>query len=274
MIEKEEIVISFVFLIFSFMWGASFGSFGNTLIYRIPRGISILAPSSFCPKCKSPILWYEKIPILSFIILRGKCSRCGARIPYIYFFSELLSAILGVFAFYISTSYISNSSLFLFFPNFFFLWSFLFSAISDIIYLAIPTVLILVSFISAVSARIIDMSDIKFWLLDSFLGVILGAGTFFIVRLIYGLLRKKEGLGEGDVLFMIPVGVYFGFWGTLFCIIISSFFGGLFGLILSIIKRKRDPIPFIPFMFLGVLLNLLLKLKYPDIFERFFQFHF
>lgn len=150
----------------------------------------------------------------------------------------------------------------------------MFSAISDIIYLAVPTVLILVSFISAVSARIVDISDIKFSLLDSFLGVALGAGTFFIVRVIYNLLRKKEGLGEGDVLFMIPVGVYFGFWGTLLCIIISSFFGGLFGLILSVIKRKKEPIPFIPFIFIGVLLNLLLKLKYPDIFERFFQFHF
>jgi leader peptidase (prepilin peptidase)/N-methyltransferase len=258
-----------VFGLFSFIWGASFGSFGNTLIYRIPRGISILAPSSFCPKCKNPLLWYEKIPILSFIILKGKCSKCKSSIPYSYFFGEFISSIVGVFAFYISTS-----SLFLFFPNFFFLWSFLFSAISDIIYLAVPTVLILVSFISAVSARIVDISDIKFSLLDSFLGVALGAGTFFIVRVIYNLLRKKEGLGEGDVLFMIPVGVYFGFWGTLLCIIISSFFGGLFGLILSVIKRKKEPIPFIPFIFIGVLLNLLLKLKYPDIFERFFQFHF
>lgn len=261
--------MSILISLFSFVWGASFGSFGNTLIYRIPKGISILAPSSFCPKCKATLLWYEKIPILSFIILRGKCSKCNSSIPYSYFFGELISAILGVFALHIS----SSSSFFLFFPNFFFLWTFLFSSISDIIYLSVPTVLIFVSFISSVFIRIFDSPDIKLSLLDSFLGVVLGAGTFFIVRIIYSLVRKKEGLGEGDVLFMIPVGVYFGFWGTLLCIIISSFFGGIVGLILNVITRKKEPIPFIPFIFFGVLFNLVLKLIYPDIFERFFQFH-
>ena len=81
-------------LIFIALLGASFGSFANVLIYRIPLGISIIKPNSFCPNCKSKIKFYHNIPIISWILLKQKCANCGTKITFSYPLVEILSTIL------------------------------------------------------------------------------------------------------------------------------------------------------------------------------------
>lgn len=240
----------FFYYIFSFLWGIIWGSFGGALIYRAKEGISILSPSSFCPKCRTPIRWFHKVPVLSYILLGGRCAYCGEKISPMYFILEVLSGLLGVF------SMIFSSSPTEFLINFFFFWGLLTGAVSDIFYMTVPIYAILFSFFSSIFSVFILHSDF----LSSFGGLVFGAGTLLLIKVIYRVLRKKEGLGEGDILFMIPVGLFLGFWGTIFVFIISSFLGGLLSFVLSLLglKKKDEPIPFIPFIFIGVITTFLI----------------
>jgi leader peptidase (prepilin peptidase)/N-methyltransferase len=263
--------------LFAFVWGVIWGSFGSAIIYRVPRGISLLSPRrSFCPSCKKSLLWWHKIPVLSFLILRGKCAFCGNRIPIFYLLVELGSGILSALAWGISfegginlftdTYTLSKNSLgisevLIFFFLFLFFWGLFLSTVSDILYLLIPTILFYISLVSAVVIRFLLGG---FW--DSVLGIFAGAGVLYIVKLSYRIVRKKEGIGEGDILIMIPVGILFGFYGTLLILIFSTFMGGIFAFILALQGKGREhQIPFIPFIFAGIIIYLVISLLFPDI---------
>ncbi len=240
----------FIFYIFSFLWGAVWGSFGGTIIYRSKEGISILSPSSFCPKCKNPIAWKHKIPILSYIALRGRCVYCGGKISPIYFILEFLSGVLAVSCVFFSGSFIE------FLVNFLFFWGLLTGAISDIFYMAVPLPAILFSTFASFASIFFPNRNI----LDVFGGIIFAAGTLFAIKFLYKIVRKKEGLGEGDIISMIPVGAFLGFFGSIYVFIISSFLGGLVAFVLSLLglKGKDDPLPFVPFIFVGTLMTFLI----------------
>ncbi|MDY4426858.1 MAG: prepilin peptidase, partial [Helicobacter sp.] len=87
-------------IVFTFVLGAIFGSFANVLIFRIPQNMSIVLPFSFCPKCKKNLYFADKIPIVSYLILGGKCRYCNEKIPKWYLLSEVLGGVFGVFSFY------------------------------------------------------------------------------------------------------------------------------------------------------------------------------
>lgn len=259
--------VSFVpfFATVVFLFGLSIGSFLNVCIWRIPRGESIIFISSHCPDCNRKILWYDNLPLLSWIMLSGKCRWCGEKISYRYVVIELLTALLFEidylrivdtgFPLPMLLSYFTATSLFIV------------SSYTDIKYKIIPNkvtyFVIVFSFAMAfIFPGYTGKSDRFSGLLNSFLGFIAGGGVFALFSITGSKIFKKEVLGFGDVKFVAAVGACFGLvpaaW--FFTIFIGSFFGLIYGLIMISIGKKHfsSDIQFGPFLaFAGYLWILL-----------------
>ncbi len=236
-------MIDFFFIIFAFIFGAVIGSFLNVVIYRLPRNKSLVSPPSHCPKCGHQIRWYENIPIISYLFLMGKCSKCKTKISARYPFVEFLTGTASVFSFLkygISADYF-----------FVFLFLSLMIALSfiDIDLQIIPDEINLIGFVSGI---IYAYFRDDFSVLDALIGAGVGAGFLFLVGYLYFKFRKIEGLGFGDVKLMAFVGSYTGWFGALFTIFAGSLFGAVIGIAYSIIKKEENKgtfqIPFGPFL--------------------------
>lgn len=244
--------------VLSFVWGACWGSFGSTLIYRSVHKISIFSPVfSFCTSCGVRIRWFQNIPIISYLVLRGRCSNCGEKISLMYLISELLSGTLGVFC------ALFSDSVYDFLSFFFFMWGLLIAAVSDAMFLSIPTLSVVFSFVGAL-AKMFVYGEIT----NGLLGAGFGAGVMLASKVLYRLVKKREGLGEGDVLIMIPSGIYLGLFGTTITLLISSFLGGVLGILLVMVTKRRE-IPFVPFIFVSVIITIVLEKTFSDFFSSF-----
>jgi len=212
------------------LFGLAWGSFLNVVIYRLPRGRSIISPPSSCPHCGTRIRWYDNIPLLSFLLLKGKCRACQKPISVIYPLVEALTAGL----------------LLILYLNYAFSIHFFFSSI-------FTSGLIVLGFIDFEHQILPDHLTIPLFLLAliyGFLrsdlslkqvlgGAILGSGFLFIVYAGYFLIRKKEGLGTGDIMLMSGIGAFLGIKGTILTLILATFAGALVGLFL-LLNQKKD----------------------------------
>jgi len=252
-----------MFLFFVFIIGLIFGSFANVLIYRIPKKISIIFPNSFCPYCFSPIKWYDNIPLLSYILLSGKCRTCGKKISLQYPIVELLSGILAVFT-YIKFGF---NTMWLFFNLFFIL---LVISVIDIQTTEIPDVLSFYLIISGVILSVFNpllgkevlIGDIIFVrIANSLIGSISGFIIFFLIELFGNKIFKKPVLGGGDIKLLSGIGAYLGVQSLFKIVFFSSVAGTLYVLILSVIKKKKffgEYIQFAPFISIGCLIYVFL----------------
>ncbi len=232
-----------VYIIVFFIFGTIIGSFLNVVIYRLPREKSVISPPSSCPECGKKIRWYENIPIISYILLRGKCSNCGTRISLRYPFVELLT---GVFS---SLTYVKwGLSLDTFFC-FIFLSLIIAVIFIDIDFKIIPDEINLFGFISGV---IYSFFRADFSILDSLIGAFVGAGFLFLIAYFYLKVKKIEGLGFGDVKLLAFVGTYLGWFGSLFTIFFGSLLGAIVGIGYSLFSKGKYEgkleIPFGPFL--------------------------
>jgi len=233
-----------------FLLGLVIGSFLNVCIYRIPEGISIITPRSFCPNCRHQLSWLDNIPLLSYILLKGRCRYCGERISPQYPVVELVTGIL----------------FFGFFRKFGF-------SLDFIIFTSIASLLLISAFIDLRYMLLPDVTLIPCIVLSAVYGIIYGfpynfitagifAFMFYLLRVIF-----KGGLGIGDVELVVIFSLMLGFYGTLLVIIISSLTGTIYGLYL--IKRGRagmkTKIPFGPFLIGSFLLVSLINIpiSYP-----------
>ena len=227
-----------------FIFGTIIGSFLNVLIYRLPRGRSIVKPAfSFCPECGKNIKWYDNIPVISYLILKGKCRNCGAKISLRYFVVELITGIASVLSYMktgLSVEYI-----------FIFIFLSLMIAITfiDIDFKIIPDELNLSGFLTGI---VYTFFREDFTLLDGLLGAVTGAGFLWAIAYLYMRFRGIEGLGMGDVKMMAFVGMYVGWFGALFTIFVGSFLGALVGGLSAYLLKAEDKgrfeIPFGPFL--------------------------
>lgn len=228
--------------LFATIFGLLVGSFLNALIYRLPRGINIAFPRSSCTECKKVITWYENIPVLSYVFLRGKCSGCGTKISWLYPFVEIITAL---FAFSIAPSNIAPDSLFNFFFYFSIFCAFLVHFIVDLKHQVLPdSINLYLGLLFLIVSLFIH--PWTHWLI----GGALGLGFPLLVSWIFYLLKGQIGLGGGDIKLYGALGIYLGAVGVMQTIFLSCFLGALVGVVLIATKmiKREHPIPFGPFI--------------------------
>lgn len=247
-------------LLFATVLGLLFGSFLNVCIYRIPREKSIVWPPSSCPNCGARINWYDNIPVLSFLALRGKCRNCKSPISIQYPIVELLTGALTLL----------------------FVWRYGLNVWTFVVLAAVYALIIL----SVIDLDIMIIPDrfslgmivlgLAFaWCNPNFSGAwwqkelasLLGAGVglfgVLAIALLGTWLFKKEAMGGGDVKLMGGIGALIGWEGVITTIVFASFLGLVYAVFLMIFKGKKggDAIPFGPFLSLGALINLFYLVK-------------
>ena len=249
---------------FSFWLGACIASFLNVVIWRAPRGESIVSPPSHCPKCNAPIRWWQNIPILSWLALRGRCAACKAPISPRYICVELLGGLLFLAVFLKYNPLAVNESLFAVMCMSLaamWIWTALMIAGSfiDFDHQLLPdftTVggMVLGVVVNGVSSLLNRSASGMLW---SLAGLAFGFGLLWLVRWIGSKAFRREAMGMGDVFLMGAVGALFGPVAVLVTLILSSVFGSIVGVGMILLSKaklgKFVAIPYGPYICLGCL---------------------
>jgi len=229
------------------IFGAIVGSFLNVVILRLPEeDQSIVYPASHCPQCSAPLHWYENIPIVSFLFLRGKCGHCRMPISVQYPLVELAMALLA--AAIIATFHLTIAAA----GYFLFSAALLVIIVIDIHHQIIPDVISLPGIILGVLFSFV--SPTVTWQ-SSLIGLLVGGGVLYAVAFLYFMLRKVDGMGGGDIKLLAMIGAWLGWQSLPFVIFASSLSGSIVGLIAMLYQKKggRTRIPFGPFLSLSAL---------------------
>lgn len=213
--------------------GLVFGSFFNVVIYRLPRGLNLSKPPSSCPGCKARIKPYDNIPVLSYLLLRGKCRRCGKKISPVYPAVEALTAAGFVLVYFFGAGRALGAE---FVAGCLFTSALIVLGFIDYDHQVLPDAVTMPGLVLAL-AYAFFRDDLTFR--GALLGAVLGSGFLLLVYGAYYLVRKKEGLGMGDVTMMLMVGAFLGPMRTLFVLILASFVGAAVGLYL-VRRRGKD----------------------------------
>jgi leader peptidase (prepilin peptidase)/N-methyltransferase len=227
--------------------GLVVGSFLNVLIHRLPRGESIVSPGSHCPRCGAPVRAFQNVPVVSWLVLRGKCAACRAPIAVRYPVIELVNGILWVLVAWraadwgalISGGYLASSCLALLAIDA------ELQILPDKITLTGIAVGILLSFLSPSRSPVAAL-----------VGAAVGAGGLWLVAFLYERIAGHEGMGLGDVKMLGMIGAFLGPWGVLVTILAASLSGSLVGiiLILSGAGTRKLRLPFGVFLAIGAVL--------------------
>ena len=241
-----------MFYFLAFVLGSIWGSFCNVCIYRLPNNQSIVKGRSFCPSCKNQIKWYDNIPFLSFIFLKGKCRNCSNKISSQYFLVEFISAISFVIIYHLYG--ISITTLLLIILSIFFIIIFFIDLKHFIIPNELTFPLMFIGFTKSFEPNLNQTIFPNY--INSLIGGVFGYLIIWLIIFFYKKVRNKEGMGLGDAKLMAVVGFWFGWVSIPFTIFISSFVA-LFFTVPSLLKKTRDmatQIPFGPYIIIGCII--------------------
>ncbi len=250
-------------ILFAFLFGLCLGSFLNVCIYRVPRNLSIVNPPSSCPECGEGIRFYDNIPLLSYIILLGRCRGCKKPIPINYPIVELVIGLLSVALF---VRYGLGPQYFLYLA---FLASLVTISFIDLAHKIIPDVISLPGILVGLIFALFRLNTVS-WL-ESVIGILGGGGFLFIVAVAFERITGKEGMGGGDVKLLAMIGAWMGWKALPFIVLISSLAGIIIGGGSLLLARRgiRTRIPFGPFLSMGALIYFFFG---PAIVYRYYQF--
>jgi leader peptidase (prepilin peptidase)/N-methyltransferase len=235
--------------VLAFVFGSVVGSFLNVCIHRLPKEESIVVPRSRCPACQSPIRAVDNIPLLSFILLHGRCRACGHPISWRYPLVEGLTALLFVLT--VSRFGVTLKSTFLLT----FLCGLVVVSFIDLDHQIIPNAITLPGIpLGLIGGLLVGEPP----LLDRLIGTVAGAGFLYLVLFYGGVLYGQEAMGEGDLNLIALVGAFLGWKAVVVTILVACFVGSAVGLALMALKRlrRRQHIPFGPFLSLGAVVGL------------------
>ncbi|MCX7816995.1 MAG: prepilin peptidase [Syntrophales bacterium] len=230
--------------IVAFIVGAVVGSFLNVVISRVPLGRSIISPPSNCPVCGERIVFYDNIPILSFLLLRGRCRYCKERISWRYFTVELLTAFLAL------TLLIKFGVNLRFLVFFIFLCVLVVVAFIDLEHGIVPHIIVLPGIPICFMVSIFVLG-LKFT--DALVGLFAGVAILYLIALYYESITGNEGLGAGDVNLLGMIGAFLGWQGLIVVLPVAAVLGAAAGIIIVLVKGKdlKYALPFAPFLSLG-----------------------
>ena len=236
-------------LILTGVLGLCVGSFLNVCIYRLPRGESLVSPPSRCPKCGKPLRWFDNVPVISWLLLRGRCGQCQAPISAQYPIVELVTALVWVLVamltppgwLLISRLLLGTALIALF--------------MIDLEHQLLPNAITLPGIVLGFAFSLVTYPGP----VDSLIGIAVGGGVLYAIAAAYYLVRKEEGMGMGDVKMLAMVGAFLGWRAVLLTLVLSSFAGAVLGVGIMAWQRGdlRYALPFGTFLAVGALVAML-----------------
>ena len=275
-----------LFFIIVFFIGLAFGSFLNSLVYRLGKRESILG-RSFCPKCKKQIAWYDNIPVISFIFLNGKCRKCKKKISIQYPIIELIVGFLFVFAFYRVNNSVSVISYALFTPSivqylgfafailrewiifftlaFIFIYDLKYSKIEDIVLLPCTALVFVLNLVTPELFNFLNSASILIQVKTIIFTIIISVG-FFALQYLF---TKGKGIGLGDLRIGLFIGVVLIYYQHLLVAILFSYIiGATISILLIALNKKtiKSQIPLGPFLTIGTFVAMVYAQRIIEIF--------
>lgn len=238
---------SWLWLTYSFILGACLGSFANVVIYRLPKGESVVKPRSRCYSCGKSLEWKYNIPIFAWILLRGKCGYCKVPFSIRYPLVELLMAVLFSLVYFYSPDPITMIEY----------WIFVFGLVTcsfiDFDHMILPNEFTLSGIVIGVVGSLLNPNrDVA----SSLLGVLAGGGSLWLTAYAYFIVTKQDGMGGGDIKLLAWIGAILGWRSIPFVIMSSAIIGSVIGLIVARRTKTglKTVIPFGPYLALGAIL--------------------
>jgi len=232
--------------------GLCFGSFANVIIYRLPQGKSIVSPPSSCQSCNTGLKWYDLLPVISWLVLRGKCRYCNTKLTARYPVTEVMCAMIFTI---IAMRFGADIYVL---PLWCLAFVLLCVAWIDWDTMRIPGSLLIIAAIAGI-CWVLLLPFITWQ--DAIIGVLAGALPLLLIDCLVQLIAKKLGFGYGDVKLMAVAGLFLGWYGIYIAYMAAFIAGGAFAVYLLATKKaeRGSYLPFGPFLCFGVLLSLIIR---------------
>jgi leader peptidase (prepilin peptidase) / N-methyltransferase len=250
---------------FHIVMGAVVGSFLNVVILRVPEGTFLKHTRSHCPSCQAAIPFYFNIPILGWMILRGRSACCKKKISLQYPLVELVTAVIWAIWF-LKFPYVSPNQEYGFVWHLPDLWRYIHAVVFSSIMIVVSVIdLRLMIIPDKISLPMLALSPVVVWLhpdltlKSSIIGIVLGGGFLYGIAWLYWFLRKQYGMGFGDVKLLALIGGWLGYQSIFPTLFIGSMVGSIIGVLVLIVARKltmQAKVPFGPFLAAGALIHL------------------
>lgn len=253
-----------IWLVYAGVIGACIGSFLNVVIYRLPLGQSIVSPPSRCPQCGHRLQWFDNVPLLGWLMLRGRCRQCKNPISMQYPLVELITAVLFVLTVWLTPPGLLLVTRLLLVCILIVLFGI------DLEHQILPNVITLPGIAIGLSLSLFAPPGLR----DALIGAAVGGGVLYAIAWGYYLWRREEGLGMGDVKMLAMVGAFLGWKAVLVTLVLASFSGALIGVALIATQRgnMKLALPFGTFLALGTLAAMFVGEPLVAWYAQFFEF--